>query len=287
MKETKTPPTVPTGVPVPTLLVIGAGFGRTGTTSLREALIRLGFDPCDYMRGNLEHPERFALWEEALRHKTAGEPIDWRPLLAGYRATVDWPGAYFWRELTAAHPEAKVILTVRDPERWYASTLATIFTFTSRVRDGVPPSARVRQLLLRSVVPGMREGLRFIDDLVWQGTFDGRFSEREYALRVFREHNQAVQKTIPTDKLLVFDVKQGWEPLCQFLGVSVPAGEPFPHLNDASSMQMRTRLRERFRGVTLRAGAIAASVVLGLLALTWQRRRTPSRSATDLEERVG
>ena len=274
MMETKTPPTVPTGVPTPTLLVIGAGFGRTGTTSLREALVRLGFAPCDHMRGNLEHPERFALWDEALRHKTAGEPIDWRPLLAGYRATVDWPGAYFWRELTSAHPEAKVILTVRDPERWYASTLTTIFTFSSRVRDGDPPSTRVRQLLLRSVMPGMREGLRFIDDLVWQGTFGGRFREREYALRVFNEHNQAVQETIPTDKLLVFDVKQGWEPLCQFLGVSVPVGEPFPHLNDASSMRMRTWLRERYRGVALRVGAIAASVVLGLLALTWHRRRT-------------
>jgi hypothetical protein len=274
MMETNTAPTVPTGVPTPTLRIIGAGFGRTGTTSLREALVRLGFDPCDHMRGNLEQPERFALWDEALRHKTAGEPIDWRPLLADYRATVDWPGAYFWRELASAHPDAKVILTVRDPERWYASTLATIFTFSSRVRDDDPPSTRVRQLLLRSVMPGMREGLRFIDDLVWQGTFDGRFREREYALRVFDEHNHAVQETIPTDKLLVFDVKQGWEPLCQFLGVSVPAGEPFPHLNDASSMQMRTWLRERYRGVALRAGAIAASVVLGLLALTWQRRRT-------------
>jgi hypothetical protein len=274
MLDTKSPSTVPTGVLAPSLLVIGAGFGRTGTTSLREALVRLGLDPCDHMRGNLEHPERFALWNEALPHKTVGEPIDWRPLLAGNRATVDWAGAYFWRELTSAHPEAKVILTVRDPERWYASTLATIFTFSSRVRDDDPQSTRVRQLLLRSVMPGMREGIRFIDDLVWQGTFDGRFREREYALRVFNEHNQAVQETIPTDKLLVFDVKQGWEPLCQFLGVSVPAGKPFPHLNDASSMQMRTWLRERYRGVALRAGAIAASVVLGLLALTWQRRRT-------------
>jgi Sulfotransferase domain len=271
MKETTTPPPAPTGVPAPTLLVIGAGFGRTGTTSLREALVRLGFDPCDHMRGNLEHPARFALWDEALRHKTAGEPIDWRPLLAGYQATVDWPGAYFWRELTSAHPKAKVILTVRDPERWYASTRETIFTFSSRLGADYPLSTRLRQRLVRSMMPG--EGLRFIDDLVWQGTFDGRFREREHALRVFHEHNQAVQETIPTDQLLVFDVKHGWEPLCQFLGVSVPAGEPFPHLNDASSMRMRTWLRERYRGVALWAGAIAASVVLGLLALTWQRRR--------------
>ena len=204
--------------------------------------------------------------------KTAGEPIDWRPLLAGYRAIVDWPGAYFWRELTSAHPEAKVILTVRDPERWYASTLATIFNFSSRVRDGDPPSTRVRQLLLRSGMPGMREGLRFIDDLVWQGTFDGRFREREYALRVFNEHNQAVQETIPTDKLLVFDVKQGWEPLCQFLGVPVPAGEPFPHLNDASSMRMRTWLRER-------TGVWRYGLARLRQASSWGCWRSPGRGA--------
>src|SRR5215213_4215627 len=139
MIETTSPSSVPTGVPAPTLHLIGAGFGHTGTTSLREALIRLGFDPCDYMRGNLEHPERFTLWNEALRRKTAGEPIDWPPLLAGFQAIVDWPGAYFWRELTSAHPEAKVILTVRDPERWYDSIQATIFTLEE---DQLPAAAR-------------------------------------------------------------------------------------------------------------------------------------------------
>src|SRR5215211_6518779 len=162
MMETQMPSTVPTGVPVPTLLVIGAGFGRTGTTSLREALIRLGFDPCDYMRGNLEHPERFALWEEALRHKTAGEPIDWRPLLAGYRATVDWPGAYFWRELTAAHPEAKVILTVRDPERWYDSARATIYAAT-QARTSTS-AARLLYRLVSWANPRAGNGFRTVQE---------------------------------------------------------------------------------------------------------------------------
>ena len=119
---------VSTGIPAPTLQVIGAGFGRTGTASMREALVRLGFGPCDHMVENFEHQERFTLWDEALRHKSAGEPIDWRPLLDGFQAIVDWPGAYFWRELTAAHPEAKVVLTVRDPQRWYDSIQQTIFT---------------------------------------------------------------------------------------------------------------------------------------------------------------
>ena len=271
MMETQMPSTVSTGAPAPNLLVIGTGFGRTGTTSLRGALVRLGFAPCDHMDENFERPERFALWREAFQRKQVGEQIDWRPLLADYRAIVDWPGAYFWRELTAAHPQAKVILTLRDPDRWYASTLATIYNFRTRVREDDSPSERVRLLLLRYGMPSMREGLQFIDDLIWQATFDGRVREREYALRVFHEHNQAVQATIPADRLLVFDVKQGWEPLCQFLGVPVPAGEPFPHLSDTSSVQKEI---QAYRGVALRTGAIAASVIVGLLALIWQGCRT-------------
>jgi hypothetical protein len=263
---------VPAGVPVPTLLVIGTGFGRTGTTSLRGALVRLGFAPCDHMEENFAHPERFVLWREAFQCKQVGEPIDWRPLLADYRAIVDWPGAYFWRELTAAHPEAKVLLTVRDPDRWYASTLATIFNYRTRVHDDDSLSARVRLLLLRLGMLGTKGGLQFIDDLIWQETFDGRFRDSDHALRVFGEHNQAVQATIPADRLLVFDVKQGWEPLCQFLGVPVPAGEPFPHLSDTSSEQKVIR-DLRWVGAR-RASTVAVSVILGLLALTWQGGRT-------------
>ena len=272
MTDTKTPSTVPTKAPSPNLRVIGAGFGRTGTTSLREALVRLGFAPCDHMDENFARPERFVLWREAFERKQAGEPIDWRPLLANYRAIVDWPGAHFWRELTSSHPEAKVILTVRDPDRWYASTLATISNFRTRMRDDDSLLARVRVLLMCLGMPGMRKGFRFIDDVIWQGTFDGRVREREYALRVFSEHNQTVQETIPADRLLVFDVKQGWEPLCQFLGVLVPAGEPFPHLSETSAAQQE--IRELYRVGALRAGAIAASAILGLLALAWQGRRT-------------
>ena len=129
------------GIASPKLQVIGTGFGRTGTASLRDALVRLGFGPCDHMRENFEHPKRFPLWAEALRRKDAGEPIDWRPLLADFQAIVDWPGAYFWRELTATHPAAKVILTVRDPERWYNSIQATIFSLRDDQLPAEPPPA--------------------------------------------------------------------------------------------------------------------------------------------------
>src|SRR5215211_7031727 len=145
---------VVTGTPSPTLAVIGAGLGRTGTLSLHAALERLGFAPCEHMTNCFAHPERFALWLEAARRKRAGEPIDWRPLFTGYRATVDWPGVYFWRELVAAHAEAKVILTVRDPDRWYQSCLSTIFRMCARADTSLRARAMMRVLGL--MIPPMR-----------------------------------------------------------------------------------------------------------------------------------
>jgi len=209
--ETMTDTAVRKGIPSPTLQIIGAGLGRTGTASMREALVRLGFGPCDHMLENFEHQERFALWDEARHRKHAGEPIDWRPLLTGFPAIVDWPGAYFWEELTAAHPDAKVILTVRDPKRWVDSISATIFT----LRDDQLP-----------------EGPR---DIIFTRTFNGRLSDRQHCQDVFAQHNQAVRETIAPERLLVFDVKEGWEPLCAFLGVPVPEDEPFPHVNDTAA----------------------------------------------------
>ena len=213
-------------IPASTLQVIGAGFGRTGTASMRDALVRLGFGPCDHMRENFEHPERFALWAEALRCKDAGEPTDWRPLLDGFRAVMNWPGAYFWRELTATHPQAKVILTIRDPERWYGSIQATIFSLPEEQLSAVA---------------------REIDR---KRTFNDRLTDRAHCQAVFTRHNQAVCETIPPDRLLVFDVKEGWGPLCAFLDVPLPEDDPFPRVNEAATFQdeERREMRERARG---------------------------------------
>jgi hypothetical protein len=256
---------VASGTASPTIDVIGAGFGRTGTLSLREALVRLGFGPCDHMLENFEHPERFALWQEAFRRKQAGEPIDWRPLLDGYRAIVDWPGAYFWRELVAAHPEAKVILTVRDPDRWYESSLATIFSMRARADES--RRARAMMRIIGWIMPAMRQGFQVVNGVIWNGTFGGRFTNREHALRVFAEHNHDVQEAVPPERLLVFDVKEGWEPLCAFLDVPVPEGEPFPHVNDAESF--RTRVQERFAQSLLAAARPVAAGTAGGAALVW------------------
>jgi hypothetical protein len=270
---------VAAGIPSPTLAVIGAGLGRTGTLSLHEALERLGFAPCEHMTNCFAHPERFALWLEAVRRKRTGEPIDWRPLFTGYRATVDWPGAFFWRELTAAHPEAKVILTVRDPERWYDSARTTIYAATQG--RSATPAARLLYGLLARANPRAGHGFRTVQETVWDGTMEGKFEDRDAAIRIFQEHNSEVIAAIPPEQLLIFDVNEGWQPLCAFLGVPVPTGEPFPHVNDTADFSHRQRDQYRHiarmllpaLGVAVAGGA--TGLILGL------RRRRGRQSARD------
>jgi hypothetical protein len=203
--------------------VIGAGFGRTGTLSLKLALEQLGFGPCMHMVEVLDDTERAALFQRAAE----GDAGSLDKALEGYRSTVDWPGTYFWRELVGQHPDAKVILTVRDPQRWYESAHGTIF----RAAMNAPSEAGGAQGVEVAAV-GMVRGL------VWDGTFGGRFADRDHAIRVFEEHNEAVRREVPADRLLELEVSEGWEPLCDFLGVPVPEA-PFPRANDSASFQAR------------------------------------------------
>lgn len=199
------------------LEIIGAGFGRTGTTSLKTALEELGFGPCHYMLGLFDDPAQIPMWRRAAR----GDAMDWSKVFAGYRSSVDWPSARFWRELAAHFPNAKVILTVRDPESWYVSALSSIYAAAvAPVPDDADP-----------LFVGMRD---MSLEVVWDGQFGGRFVDRAHAIRVFEEHNAAVMREIPPERLLTFDVSAGWAPLCGFLGVPVP-DEPFPHSNDRST----------------------------------------------------
>jgi hypothetical protein len=212
--------------------VIGVGVGRTGTLSLKAALERLGFGPCFHGRHVLDHPDRLPIWQAAARD----EPVDWGALFAGYGSSVDWPGAAFWRPLTEAFPAAKVILTVRDAESWYTSVDRTIFRMFG---DG-PPDARVVEA--RRTVPGLDAFTAFHRRMIWDGFFGGRFAERKHAIRAYVEHNRAVRRSIPADRLLTITPGAGWRPLCAFLGVPVPA-EPYPHLNDPARFWARVDAR--------------------------------------------
>ncbi len=192
--------------------IIGAGFPRTGTLSTQAALIRLGF-PCYHMIEVARREAHTDAWYDFL---LAGRPMDWRGLFAGYEATVDAPAALFWQEILAAFPEAKVLLNLREPEKWYAS-----FMTLAGVMQEVAPHRAANPRLDRWCAVG---------EAVMGRVFTGG-ADPEAAIRVFDEHNRRVRAGVPADRLLVFRVQDGWAPLCRFLGRQVPA-EPFPHLNE-------------------------------------------------------
>lgn len=201
--------------------VVGAGFGRTGTLSLKQGLERLGFVKCYHMMEVMGHPEHVSLWAAAHR----GEAVDWDALFEGYRASVDWPSCNLWRELADYYPEAKVILSTRDPELWYESVRQTIY-----------PSSIA---LVDSENEVMRGFARWVNEIIWERVFDGRLDDRSHCIRIFRAHEAAVKAAVSPERLLVFDPSEGWEPLCEFLGAPVP-DEPFPRVNTTEEFLSRS-----------------------------------------------
>jgi len=216
--------------------VIGAGFGRTGTLSLKTALEMLGFGPCHHMTEVFAHPEQIRQWLAAAE----GRPVDWGQMLKDYDSCVDWPSAAYWRELSAHFSEAKVVLSVRDPEKWLASMHATIFKQRQR---GDTVMGKVMFAVSSLLGTDFAAFTKMAGMTVDQRTFGGRIDhDSERALKVFQAHVEEVTATIPPHRLLVFDVRQGWAPLCEFLGVDVPA-EPFPRVNDSAEFMQQARGR--------------------------------------------
>lgn len=198
------------------LKVIGAGFGRTGTESMRAALEILGLGPCHHMRAVHEDDAQKAMW----RAVAAGGPRDWDRLLAGFASSLDWPSAAYWRELAAAYPEATVLLTRRDAESWWRSFSATILPLIEQSED--PASLGVA--------------------LIAEQVFGGRPGDREHAIAVYRANQAAVLAEIPAGRLVVHDLGAGWAPLCAPLGLPVP-DVPFPHTNTGAEFRADPRLR--------------------------------------------
>ena len=191
--------------------IIGAGVGRTGTYSLKLAINRLGLGPCHHMEEVLLNmPSQLPLWSSAAQ----GKP-NWDAIYRGYASAVDWPTAGFFRELIQAYPSAKFVLTHRSPESWVESFSATIYKLLAG-KDQAPPE--------------MRDWLNMAQAVIDKTGFPSGLSRDELIQR-FTAHNEAVKATIPPEQLLVFEVKQGWAPLCGFLGVPAP-DEPFPRTNN-------------------------------------------------------
>ncbi|MCH2173568.1 sulfotransferase family protein [Myxococcota bacterium] len=208
------------------LKVIGAGFGRTGTLSLKHALETLGFVKCHHMESVALSDPQIAAWHGIAR----GETPDWDRIFEGFQASCDWPSCDHFEALMNHYPEAKVVLSVRDADRWYDSAAETIYAVSKEF-----PRA------LGWIVPKLGRFNRFVFAAIWDGTFQGRFEERDFAIRTYREHIERVKERVPPERLLVFEAREGWEPLCQFLGAPVPEG-PYPHLNDAETIKRGLRV---------------------------------------------
>lgn len=206
--------------------VIGAGFPRTATWSQKLALEQLGLGPCYHMSEALQHPEHWPLWVRAANGEaTSWGREQWEPIFADYASTTDTPGCHFYKELMTVYPEAKVVLSVRDEEKWFASTQNTI---------------------LSEAVAGFHGAggtLDMVEAMGW-GT-DPRVHDKAYMLDRYRRHNAEVRETVPADRLLVLDVSKGWPPLCEFLGLPIPA-EPFPQVN--STEEFKTMIASRADG---------------------------------------
>ncbi|MCZ6855159.1 MAG: sulfotransferase family protein [Gammaproteobacteria bacterium] len=208
------------------LQVIGAGFGRTGTLSLKVALEKLGFSKCYHMMEVMANDAHVDRWREVAR----GEPVDWEQLFAGYQATVDWPSCNFWEAQLAQFPDAKVLLSERDPERWYESIMSTIY----------PSSLAGR----KSEDPTIRDRVEMAFEVIWDVLFDNRMDDKAHVIGVYLAHNERVKRLVPSDKLLVFNPSDGWEPLCAFLECSVPE-DPFPRVNTTHDFHARMKAAMR------------------------------------------
>ncbi|RAY16180.1 sulfotransferase family protein [Actinomadura craniellae] len=221
--------------------VIGAGFGRTGTASLKAALELLGYTPCYHMYEVIQQPYRVRQWLDIGEDRAR----NWDEVFAGYQAAVDWPAASYWRELADHYPDAKVVLTVRDPQRWYDSVSETIFASALAERRPLSPRRRVIRWLVARRSPDFALFPQMTKATVTDRVFDGRIDDRAHVLKVFEQHIAEVEAAIPPDRLLVFDVREGWEPLCGFLGIPVPDA-PFPQVNERAAFR-RKRPRRLFR----------------------------------------
>lgn len=205
------------------LKVIGAGYGRTGTKSLQLALEKLGFGPCYHMEALFRNPEGVKHWKDAYKE----EQTDWSALFEEYNSGVDFPVSMYYKELYEHFPGSKVILGVRDPEKWYDSAKATIYGFDPG------PAIKIKlifKMLFSSKARNLFKVLMLNDKSIWGKLFEGKFEDRDYAIANFKNHIEEVKATIPAEDLLVYHPREGWEPLCKFLNIEVPA-EAFPNTN--------------------------------------------------------
>lgn len=194
-----------------TLRVVGAGIGRTGTHSLKIALEQLLGGPCYHMLEVFGRPDDIPVWHRAIK----GEMPDWNAFLADYRAAVDWPAGAFWREISAANPDAAILLSTRSSaDAWWTSASNTIFHIADADAFGGDAGRAQREMAIDMLA------LRFTPN--WQ--------DETEAKRAYEAHNADVRASVPADRLIDWRPGDGWAPICEKLGLPVPDA-PFPHVN--------------------------------------------------------
>jgi len=235
--------------------IIGVGLGRTGTLSTQHALNELGYN-CYHMMEVMKKYNRSHLdfWLK-IAESPEGTPHNWDKVFQNYDATVDYPGTCVWKDLVAAYPDAKVILThhPKGTEGWYKSNMETIYR-----------NEKMWELkILGLIIPPVRKMKNMASKLVWGRFMKGTMEDKTAAINRYHEHTQEVKSQIPPGKLLIFSVDQGWAPLCEFLGKEIPQ-TAFPRANDKATMQKRQRQLSLF------VRALVTIVAIIIIALIWR-----------------
>ena len=222
---------------------------------MREAMKELGYvDTYHMMSASIENPPDALMWRDAFAFKydKTGRPFtrsDWDQLLGHCQAVCDWPAVAFAKELIEAYPEAKVILTNRDVHSWHASTLQTVYW---RVTD-----PELRWLQYVSWGAGCYYPmLKKFFDCFFEGDFVGRGKE------IYLRHYEEVRSLVPKEDLLEFQVKDGWEPLCEFLGHAVPYGRKFPFVNDNADFVSRSKRRNKMQMANVVLSFLLSALVM-------------------------
>ena len=237
------------------LEIIGVGYGRTGTFSTKHALDQLGY-PCYHMFEVLENKankDHLEFWNNVANGKE-GEQYDWNKVFYNYRAAVDNPACCVWKELVEKYPDAKVLLTLhpRGADAWYESTMDTIYF----------SEIKWQFKFLRLFMPFAKKFGNMSSKLIWQRSHKGTMANRKDAIEHYNNHIAEIKASVPADKLLVFSVDQGWEPLCGFLRVPVPDTD-FPRVND------RNEIKKAIKGMTVGAYVFIAIGVVLLAGIGW------------------
>ncbi len=222
--------------------VIGAGYGRTGTRSLKLALEELGYGACYHMEELLSNPGGVTHWKNAMNNTR----VDWDTLFSGYHSVVDFPGCLYYKELAEYYPDSKVILSMRDAESWYESVSRTIFSFD----PGLALKLKMICLLPFSATARNLFNVIILNNAsTWAKHFEGRFTDKDYAIHRYHAHIDEVKSRIPHERLLVHAAQDGWEPICAFLGKEVPSF-PYPNANKKEDFHAQARgiVRDVLRG---------------------------------------